>query len=183
MKGPGGGGGAALAVDGDGNELTRFERIAETGLAAVGAEGAGDGPLTLSLVAVWCGGRLLMVFGRHRQAWELPGGMIEAGEGARAAAVRELREETGLRVADPVFAGRARFVLGAARLVEYAAVYSAQVGAEAERASLRFVPDEEIAAVGWWEGSSPRDGQGGLAGRVQPLDVALGLLAARPPRR
>jgi 8-oxo-dGTP pyrophosphatase MutT (NUDIX family) len=39
--------------------------------------------------AVWSGdGRLLLVFDRRRQSWELPAGRIEAGETARQAAQR-----------------------------------------------------------------------------------------------
>lgn len=47
-------------------------------------------------------GRLLLVQRANepsRGLWSLPGGRIEAGETAREAAVREVFEETGLRVA------------------------------------------------------------------------------------
>lgn len=40
-------------------------------------------------------GAVLMVRHEQRGLWELPGGTIEPGEGARACARRELREETG----------------------------------------------------------------------------------------
>ncbi|MDR0570434.1 MAG: NUDIX hydrolase [Clostridiales Family XIII bacterium] len=45
-------------------------------------------------------GRLLLVRQRHegREIWMLPGGAIEDGEDAAAAAVREVFEETGLRI-------------------------------------------------------------------------------------
>ena len=52
-------------------------------------------------------GEILLI--RHTyhlpQSWMLPGGGIGRGEDAIAAAVREVREETGCRLADPVVAG------------------------------------------------------------------------------
>lgn len=44
------------------------------------------------------GGRLLMLAQRHRRGWTFPGGLLNRGEGAAAAVVREVEEETGLRV-------------------------------------------------------------------------------------
>jgi 8-oxo-dGTP diphosphatase len=42
---------------------------------------------------------VLLVFNRYRQVWELPGGLIDAGEDSRAAAARELAEEAGAETA------------------------------------------------------------------------------------
>lgn len=127
-----------------------------------------DAPLTASLAALWRtdDGGLLLVFDRRRQCWELPGGMIDAGETPRQAAVRELREESGYQVDDLLFAGFARFTLGPERRAEYAAVYTGRAAAGSP-----FIPNDEIAAVTWWDGTAP------LVGRVQPLDVCLGRLA------
>jgi 8-oxo-dGTP diphosphatase len=38
---------------------------------------------------------VVLVFNRYRQVWELPGGIIDAGESARDGARRELAEEAG----------------------------------------------------------------------------------------
>jgi 8-oxo-dGTP pyrophosphatase MutT (NUDIX family) len=52
-----------------------------------------------ALVAIWHQQRLLLVQASYRRSLSLPGGGIERGETPRQAAVRELAEELGLRVA------------------------------------------------------------------------------------
>ncbi|MBW3163142.1 nucleotide triphosphate diphosphatase NUDT15 [Ferrimonas balearica] len=39
--------------------------------------------------------------GAHAPYWSIPGGHLELGESFEAAAIREIEEETGLRIADP----------------------------------------------------------------------------------
>lgn len=41
-------------------------------------------------------GRVLLVEPTYKDYWELPGGVVEAGESPHAAVVREIREELGL---------------------------------------------------------------------------------------
>jgi ADP-ribose pyrophosphatase YjhB (NUDIX family) len=43
-------------------------------------------------------GRLLLVRQSYRKRWGVPGGLLQRGESARAAAVREVREEVGLDI-------------------------------------------------------------------------------------
>lgn len=51
-----------------------------------------------SLCLIEHDGRLLMLRQRHRRGWTLPGGLLDRGEHAEEAAVREVKEETGLDV-------------------------------------------------------------------------------------
>jgi ADP-ribose pyrophosphatase YjhB (NUDIX family) len=51
-----------------------------------------------TLVAVWFEGHLLLVKNSYRRGYSLPGGNRRPGEKARNAAVREIREEVGLRL-------------------------------------------------------------------------------------
>jgi 8-oxo-dGTP diphosphatase len=48
------------------------------------------------VVAVWCGGRVLILRQSYRPGATFPGGGLRAGEDPAAAARRELREEVGL---------------------------------------------------------------------------------------
>ncbi len=43
-------------------------------------------------------GRLLMLNQLHRRGWTFPGGLLNRGEDARTAVIREVEEETGLRI-------------------------------------------------------------------------------------
>ncbi|GAA3958676.1 hypothetical protein GCM10023085_46360 [Actinomadura viridis] len=177
--------GEPLAVDEEGGALTDFHRASgrpawtERPVPPGGTwDVEADGPLTAALVAVWREDRLLMVLDRYRGRWELPGGMIDPGESPREAAVRELREETGLVAARVSAAGHARFVLGPERRVEYAALFTAALPAtvvDDAACVAAFAANEEIAALGWWGAARP------LEGRVQPLDLALGRLARGLP--
>jgi len=47
----------------------------------------------------------VLVFNRYRKVWELPGGLIDPGESARDAAVRELAEEAGCVARNTVWLG------------------------------------------------------------------------------
>jgi len=52
-----------------------------------------------ALVAIWNGGEILLVKNSYVPYYSLPGGYVHRGETGKDAAVRELLEETGIRVA------------------------------------------------------------------------------------
>lgn len=60
--------------------------------------------VSAAVVATDDAGRVLLVRG-PRRGWEMPGGQVELGESLAAAAVREVKEESGIDVDDLVFCG------------------------------------------------------------------------------
>ncbi|QOV47425.1 NUDIX hydrolase [Streptomyces chromofuscus] len=123
-------------------------------------------------MALWHRDRVLMTFNRFRQAWELPGGLIDPGETPRRAAARELLEETGHVSGGRIrFVGFARFTLAPDQRAEYGALFTGQ-GADV---SQSFQPNDEIAAVRWW------DLRASLPGALQPLDAHLAELSRSAP--
>ncbi|WP_070018114.1 NUDIX hydrolase [Streptomyces nanshensis] len=122
-----------------------------------------DAPMGYALVVLRHRGRVLMVYERERECWELPGGGIEPGETPRQAAVRELWEETGqqLRAGELRFVGHTRTALGASGRVLYGGVFAAST--DRPRA---FAPNSEVSAVHWRADGEPLPG----GGPVQTVD-------------
>lgn len=133
-----------------------------------------DSPTGYVLVVLWHGDKALMVFERERECWELPGGGIEPGETPRAAAVREVWEETGQQVAENAlrFVGHTRTAVGEAQRVLYGVVFTARIAEP-----LPFTANGEVSAVHWRSGTEPLPG-GGL---VQTVDEYIVDLCRVPP--
>ncbi|MEU3792210.1 NUDIX hydrolase [Streptomyces fructofermentans] len=148
-----------LAVDDRGNALISVE---------YGPEGSppSDAPLRAALVALWDADRVLLVFDRYRQSWELPGGTVEPGETHREGAVRELFEESG-QVPDGQlrFVGYPRYALAPDGRPMYAALFAGRASAVRE-----FRATEEIGAIHWWDFREP------LPGGVKSVDVHVARL-------
>ncbi|HKS43815.1 MAG TPA: NUDIX hydrolase [Amycolatopsis sp.] len=150
---------AALPIrDRAGNALADLRFITEEELARL----VEQVPVPASLVVVSHADAVLMMFDSWRKQWELPGGTREPGETTRQAAVRELREETGIHVVDLTFAAVAEFDLTKPERRELLAVY---------RVHLQVVPrltvNDEALDFRWWPPSEP------VSEDMSPLDAEI----------
>ena len=114
------------------------------------------GPVACAGAIVWRGDEVLLI--KRGKAprlgeWSIPGGRIEGGETARAAAIREVFEETGctieiIALCDVVDSTADGFH---AVLVDFTARWvSGEPVAGDDAAEARFVPYRELAAMGLW---------------------------------
>lgn len=100
---------------------------------------------TFAVVLARAGDGVVLVFNRYRKLWELPGGLIDAGESPREAVARELREEAGCTARDLSWVGLVEVDDGA---THFGAVFACEVN----DVPLEF-HSEEIAAIGRWRRS------------------------------
>jgi 8-oxo-dGTP diphosphatase len=130
----------------DGSALLSFHRVREDQLGSLDP----TVPLTASLVVLWCGHECLMVFNRYRQAWELPGGMLDPGESPYDAAVRELAEESGQRADSLDLAGVAKIRVAPDDRLEHLAIYRGRL-----ESPQPFTPNDEMSDAAWWNPTDP----------------------------
>jgi 8-oxo-dGTP pyrophosphatase MutT (NUDIX family) len=141
-----------------GNVLIDIRFLKEEELAGLVKQAA----MPASLIVVVHEDAVLMMFGSWRRQWELPGGMRERGETARQAAVRELREETGIHRVGLAFAAVAEFDLMKPVRRELLAVYRVEL-----QVVPRLVVNDEALGFRWWRPSEPvREG-------MSPLDAEI----------
>lgn len=120
----------------------------------------------MAVLATLCylrtGGRTLMLHRNkkpgdvHKGKWNGLGGKLEAGESPDECVVREVREESGLRLLDARLRGVLTFPAFAKGEDWVVFVYTA-AAAEGElidsaEGTLEWVPDAELAALNLWEG-------------------------------
>ncbi|MGW4211386.1 NUDIX hydrolase [Lentzea sp. NPDC004789] len=115
-----------------------------------------------AVIVVEHAGAVLMMFDSWRRQWELPGGAREPGETPRQAAVRELREETGIRGVEPDGAAVAEFDLTNPDRHEFLAVYRVRL-----RAAPRLIVNAEALGFLWWPPSNP------VGEDMTPLDAEI----------
>ncbi|NBR64578.1 MAG: NUDIX hydrolase [Actinobacteria bacterium] len=91
--------------------------------------------------------RVLMIHRSRYDDWSWPKGKLDKGEAISEAAVRELREETGLKVSLGVKLHVSQYKLenGSKKIVHY---WAAQVSDEALR-KQKFKPDDEVSKFEW----------------------------------
>ncbi len=124
---------------------------------------AGRSPIPAVGCVVWRGDDVLLIKrGKppREGQWSIPGGRVEWGESLTDAAVREVREETGVEIAnlrlcdalEAVFRDAAGAVERHLVLIDYVADWAGgEPRAGDDAADARFVPYAEIGALGMWD--------------------------------
>jgi len=91
---------------------------------------------------------VVLVFNRWRKVWELPGGLIDAGESARDSAARELVEEAGC-------IARKLSWLGLVEVVDTTRHFGGVFACEVDAVPADFQSDEIGAVSVWRPGRHP----------------------------
>jgi ADP-ribose pyrophosphatase YjhB (NUDIX family) len=101
--------------------------------------------------------RVLLVRSTYQSWWGLPGGRVDRGEDPRAAAARELREETTLAVAPEALTPLGGLQLEHNNIRDHVSFFELRCQREphvqsdgAEIAELRWARDEELRGLKLW---------------------------------
>lgn len=151
----------AIITDSNGNIFLQFLKITERELEHLSL----DAPLTHSLIVVTYQSKYLFILNRRNNIWELPGGVIEAGESIKDCVIRELFEETNQNAQNILFKGLMKFDLQpdfhGPKRIEYGALFSGQL------TSLhKFIENDEAKKIILWDGHTD-------IGHVQEIDKKL----------
>lgn len=149
-------------VDRNGDELVLFLPMASPAPLAEYP----DVPIVFACIVARYQGRVLYVYNSHRLEWELPSGMIEAGETPLEAALRELKEESGQVAEELRFAGMCLLRLHRQQIWELGAIYTCELDA-----LLPFEANTETANLIFWDGKTT------IEGYMNPLGLKLAQLA------
>jgi 8-oxo-dGTP diphosphatase len=122
-----------------------------------------DLPLTFACIVARWQGAVMFVFNSWRQEWELPAGLMEAGETPAEAAIRELEEESGQRVSKVTYAGIALLRLSKGEL-EMGAMFTVDL-----EGLQPFTPNSEESGLMAWDLQSAPPSEG----YVNELSIAL----------
>ena len=85
---------------------------------------------------------IVLVFNNFRHVWELPGGLVDAGEHPRDSACRELREEGACEARNVRWLGVTEVSDG---ITHHGAVYACEADAH------EFSANVEIGGRAWWQ--------------------------------
>jgi 8-oxo-dGTP diphosphatase len=108
-------------------------------------------------VVVRHGGRILIVRSTYQSWWSLPGGRIARGEDPRAAAARELHEETGLAAPPEALTPLAELELDHSHIHDHVWLFELTCDREPtpradglEIAELRWAREEDLLSLRLW---------------------------------
>jgi 8-oxo-dGTP diphosphatase len=107
----------------NGDEMLVFQ----TGKEPAPLEDYPDLPLIFSCIVPRYKGGVLYVYNAERKEWELPSGMIEAGETPYEAAVRELQEESGQIAPSLTYVGVCLLRVQPDMHYEFGAIYTCEL--------------------------------------------------------
>ncbi|WP_315792426.1 NUDIX domain-containing protein [Paenibacillus sp. BIC5C1] len=139
----------AIMTDSRGNIFLEFINIEYDKVTTITL----DAPLTHALIVAKYQGKYLFMHNKWRKKWELPGGIIEAGEDAQQCVIRELFEETNQNIDTAEFKGLMKFRLqpsfhGPER-TEYGALFVGELYQLDD-----FVENDEASSIILWDGIS-----------------------------